>query len=380
MPRWLSEGISVYEERQENPAWGQTMTPQYRELILEDEKEDSEGGGGATPVSKLSGAFLRPPSPMHLQFAYFESSMVVEYVIERWGAGALSRVLMDLANDIPINAALANHTEPIEKLDESFAIWFKEKAKALAPKVDWERPDVPPDASSEALAKFNRANPNNFRGLLAEGRALIAERKVDEAKAPLNRAAELYPEYGEDGGPYELLAKVYRELGDVKLERQMLEKHVALNAEAVEPRLRLSEIAKSAADWAGVRKFAEQMLAVNPLVPAPHRYLAQAAEATNDRALAIESHRTLLLLDPLDRADHHFRVAQLLTEEKQYAVARQEAVMALEEAPRFRQAQRLLLEIVDTMERSGLPAAPYPATTAPALAPEPSPTTQEAAH
>ena len=42
MPRWLSEGISVYEERQENPAWGQSMTPQYRELILE---------GGATKVS-----------------------------------------------------------------------------------------------------------------------------------------------------------------------------------------------------------------------------------------------------------------------------------------------------------------------------------------
>ena len=27
MPRWLSEGISVYEERQAEPAWGQSMTP-----------------------------------------------------------------------------------------------------------------------------------------------------------------------------------------------------------------------------------------------------------------------------------------------------------------------------------------------------------------
>jgi hypothetical protein len=55
-----------------------------------------------TPVSKLSGAFLRPPSPMHLQFAYYESSMVVEYVAGRFGIEALQRVLADLANDVPI--------------------------------------------------------------------------------------------------------------------------------------------------------------------------------------------------------------------------------------------------------------------------------------
>ena len=53
MPRWLSEGISVYEEAQANPAWGQSMTPLYRQMILE---------GGLTPVSELSAAFLNPPS------------------------------------------------------------------------------------------------------------------------------------------------------------------------------------------------------------------------------------------------------------------------------------------------------------------------------
>ncbi|MHC4146874.1 MAG: gluzincin family metallopeptidase [Planctomycetota bacterium] len=30
MPRWLSEGISVYEELQRDPTWGQRMDPQYR--------------------------------------------------------------------------------------------------------------------------------------------------------------------------------------------------------------------------------------------------------------------------------------------------------------------------------------------------------------
>src|SRR3989475_8504653 len=68
MPRWLSEGISVYEEQQANPVWGQRMNPRYRELILE---------GGLTPVGELSAAFLTAKSDHHLQFAYYESSLVV---------------------------------------------------------------------------------------------------------------------------------------------------------------------------------------------------------------------------------------------------------------------------------------------------------------
>ena len=50
------------------------MNPQYREMIL---------GGEMTPVSQLSSAFLAPKTPLHLQFAYFESSLVVEYLVEQ---------------------------------------------------------------------------------------------------------------------------------------------------------------------------------------------------------------------------------------------------------------------------------------------------------
>src|SRR5690606_27397052 len=65
MPRWLSEGISTYEERLANPAWGEQLTPKYRNMILQ---------GEMTPVSSLSAAFLTPKSGLHLQFAYYQSS------------------------------------------------------------------------------------------------------------------------------------------------------------------------------------------------------------------------------------------------------------------------------------------------------------------
>src|SRR2546423_10405555 len=76
MPRWLSEGISVYEERQADPAWGMRLNAHYRAMIKKD---------GLTPVGSLSAAFLAPKTSDHLQFAYLESSLVVEYIVSRYG-------------------------------------------------------------------------------------------------------------------------------------------------------------------------------------------------------------------------------------------------------------------------------------------------------
>lgn len=362
MPRWLSEGISVYEELQENPSWGQKMTVDYREMILK---------GEATPVSKLSSAFMKPPSPEHLMFAYYESSQVIEYIIKQFGIEALRKVLADLGEGVNINVALGRHTAPIEKLDADFAAHFKGLAENLA-KVDWTKPDFGIEADSAAIAEWNRAHPNNFQGILAEGRALMSEKKWREAKAPLEKAIALFPGYIEGGGAYIALASIHRELGETKEERAILEKFAALDADAIEPRLRLIALAIAEKDWKLVKQTADQLLAINPLIPAPHRFLVQASTALDDRRTAIEGHRTLLLLDPLDRAEHHYQLAKLLMEEQELPDARREIVRALEEAPRYRAAHALLLQIAEKTPAPVVPASTRPAPAA-AEPMEPSP-------
>ncbi len=52
MPRWLSEGISVHEERVANGSWGQAMNLLYRKMIL---------GGELTPVSRVEWSVSRTP-------------------------------------------------------------------------------------------------------------------------------------------------------------------------------------------------------------------------------------------------------------------------------------------------------------------------------
>ena len=331
MPRWLSEGISVYEERLANPTWGQGMTPQYREMIL---------GKDLVPVGDLSSAFLTAKSDLHLQFAYYESSLVVEFLVERYGFESMKKILHSLSEGVPINDAIAAHTAPLEKIEEQFAVYARERAEKLAPDLDFEKPE------RGALASDVLVGPgaNNFYLLTRHINKLIAEKKWAEAKEPAERLLKSFPNYIGADNPHQLLAEIYRGLNDTNAERAVLTKWAELDADAADTFLRLAEMAADASDWQTAKTNAERYLAVNPLVAPPHRHLAHANEALGNKDEALREWRKLLLLDPPDPAEAHFRVAVLMNE-KGEPDARRHLLQALEEAPRFREAHRLLLQM-----------------------------------
>ena len=342
MPRWLSEGISVHEEKLANRAWGQSMTPQYLEIIA---------GGGLTPVSRLSGAFLQPPSPLHLQFAYYESSLVVEFLIARHGFDKLKGILSDLAEDTPINQILQFHTGSLEDLDGEFKEFVDSRGAELASKADWEQPDLTDESDPEELARWNREHPDNFWGLRRLAVHLVSKERWEEAKKPLEKLLALCPEYVGPGNGYELLARVHRQLSETDAEREVLKKLAVLDADAVGVYLRLLELCTRVKDWKGLASNARRLLAVNPLLKAPHRYLAQAMEELGTPAEAVSSYRSLLSMDPVDPSGLHFRLARLLRGQGDLEKAKRQLLMALEESPRFRDAHRELLAVVRQLER-----------------------------
>ena len=348
MPRWLSEGISVYEERQADPTWGQSINPRYRQMMLGDE---------LTPVSELSGAFLHPKSPLHLQFAYFESSLVVEYLVEQHGLEALKRVLVDLGVGMPINEALARHAGSLEGLDTQFAEYARAKANEMAPDAEWSEPELPRRASSEMIAGWLKDHPANYGALLRLALQLLSEKKWTEAREPLEKMVQLYPRDAGSQSPYLLLAQVYRELGENQQEQSVLEKLAELSCDNVEMFDRLTELTSQTEAWELTKKHALRWLGVNPLTPTPHRRAAEAAEKLGDDALAIDSYRALLLLDPIDPADLHLKLATALERSDNLPSARRHALLALEETPRFRAAHKRLLSIVQKLENSTTPPA-----------------------
>jgi tetratricopeptide (TPR) repeat protein len=351
MPRWLSEGISVYEERQVDPSRGMRINPRYREMIL---------GEDLVPVGKLSGAFLAPKTPEHLQFAYLESSLVVEFIVDRYGIGALRGVLRDLRDGMEINAALAKNTVPLGELEKEFEKHARRLAEQLGPGLDWAKPDPEMLVASAAdmLAVWEKAHPNNYWLLRLRASRAAEEQKWPEARAALEKLIEVYPEQKGGETAYRPLVAALRALGDTAAERQALKKWAEVDDEAPEAYLRLVELAAGDKDWPTVIQNVNRYLAVNPLVAPPYRYLAEASAAMGDDSSGVVAWRTLLQLDPPDPAQAHFELARLLHRRGDNAEARQQVLLSLEDTPRYREALRLLVDLKRAEEAARPPADP----------------------
>jgi len=349
MPRWLSEGISVYEERQANPHWGEKMNLGYRQMILEDQ---------LTPLGKLSGAFLGATNSEHLLFAYYESSLVVQFIVDKFGLDSLKKILADLHEGVEINPAIAAHTEPMADLEKKFDAYARETAAKLAPGVDLTKP---PEMRTEAERDIWRvAHPNNYYIRMDHATDLMKAKKWAEAKPVLEQLIETYHGESKAENPMWLLAATERNLRDTNSELATLEKFATQEYDFADLYSRLVELCRQQKNWPAVTNYADRLLAINPLSPVPHRGLAEAGVALGKNEMAITAYRKLLALDPPDPTETHYQLAKLLhARGDSEAEARRQVLQALEEAPRFREAQRLLL---DVDKNSPQPPPPPPAS------------------
>ncbi len=330
MPRWLSEGISVYEERQANPTWGHAIDLKFRDMILE---------GGLAPIGKMSSAFLTPESNEHLQFAYFQAGLVIEFLVNRSGFPALKQLLNDLREGKEINASIESRYGSLKDLEAEFEKHSKEIAKKLAPGLDTSKPGFSKLGGDREA--WETLHPKNYHVLVQKAQKLVEAKQWAEAKVELEKILSLYK--GPTGGasPQILLARVHRALKETDAERRLLEQVVAMESDAVEALRRLMEIAEAAHDWEALRRFAEQHLAIDPLSAPPYLALGRATEVLKDIPAALLALQTALKLDPPRPAETHFNLARLFHEKKDPR-ARRHVLMALEEAPRYMEAHKLL--------------------------------------
>jgi hypothetical protein len=276
IPRWLSEGISGYEEQRRDPAWGQALSPRMKQLI---------DAGELAPLGQLSRAFWAPKSPEHLMFAYYQSALAVAFLVDRAGFDALVAVLRDLGQGVPVNRAIEARIGPLGALEPAFAAYARARAQA-AP--------FDPEAAQRAAAAA-------------------------------------------------------RARGDAAAERQALEGLVARRPEDAGALGRLLELAEAAGDAAAVERHARVLAGTAPLTAAPWLALGRALEARaagegGAAAEAVSAYERALAVGAPDPAVVHLRAARLLRGRDPRA-ARRHALDALAEAPRFREAHDLLLEL-----------------------------------
>jgi tetratricopeptide (TPR) repeat protein len=337
MPRWLSEGISVFEEQQADPRWGQQMNLEYHDRIL---------SGRMQPISRMSAAFLEAKDNGDTQFAYFQSGLVVKFLVEERGFQPLRATLQSIAQGREPNAALEQHFGPLAELDQAFVTYARKAAHALAPAFDLRRPGDPVAQLLLKAAPVLAAHPN-LHVKLEDVRSTIERGDWADARTQL-RAITTTGLYlpGRDN-VHALLARACAELGDTAGEREALTAIATHEADALDAVARLLALAQTAQEWPEVIRWSDAWLAINPLAATPWRSLLDAHEQRDEFASAAHAGRILLRLDPPDFAAVHFRVAQALANTEPEA-ARRHVLQALEEAPRFRAAYDLLATLPPT--------------------------------
>jgi tetratricopeptide (TPR) repeat protein len=337
MPRWLSEGISVYEERQRDPAWGMWMNDKFREMVLDEET--------LTPMSRLSGAFMGPKTQDHLMFAYYESSQAVEFLMEKFGKDKFQGILHDLAGGKRINDAIAANVGGIEEVEKQFAQYITAKAKNFGAKADWEEPKPeelnPFDTGS--FTEFLKKHPTNLWALHKEADAMIEAKKWKEVLPLADKLIELLPDnYDSDSG-YALKVQALRQLKRADEETIVLRQIAAKSSSAQSAFLRLIDLDVPAKRWPEVKANAQRSTALNPFLVTPQRALADACAALNETPEAIAAYERVLVLDPSGGAQTHFKLAALLRA-SDAAKAKKHLLDSLALAPRNREGLELLRE------------------------------------
>jgi tetratricopeptide (TPR) repeat protein len=339
VPRWLTEGISVYEEYKRQPAWG-------RELALEYAHELGEGR--AFGVKKLPQAFKRPES---LSLAYFEASLVVEHLVAQNGEDGLRTLLHAYASGATDADAFSKaFGRSVDEVETSFNAFVEQRYGALRDAMRTPPTQVKADDLT-GLRTRAEANPGNYISQLTYGQALIKAEDLEGARAPLERAARLAPEAQGDGSPHALLARIaeiQKDPARARREYRALLTYDHTNANAARRWAALAATANAAdEEYSALRLVAD----LDPFDADAHGKLGRLLVAKGSNAEALIEFQAALALGPQNPADAHSDVAEVLLKLGRKADAKREALLALQVAPTFARAQDLLLAAEEGQQR-----------------------------
>ncbi len=318
MPRWLSEGISVYEETQKDVSWGQHLSPDFKQIV---------DGEGFPAVGDLRRFFADPETPVHLMYGYFVSGEFVAFYVNHYGLDALVTALDRIGDGMAAVEALISASGVSARLmDERFMEYMGNRCAPL-----------------KALSKNSE-----FREALDAGKEAVEAKNWVEAERFFLKAHALYPDYIAEDAPLRLWVDAGMARGDPGWHhRKALKKLVEWDATAHEACLVLSEFYVEDKDWAAARAVLNRALAVRPFQVEILARRAEVHEMLANWDAAIADWRRLIYLDVPGRAAHRLNLAEALAKKGEVKAAKAEVLALLETMPHFWDAQQLLLQLVE---------------------------------
>lgn len=313
VPRWFSEGASVHEEWSTGPLPGRHIPLHVLGAMAVDR---------FLPVAELDEGFIRPTYENQVIVSYMQAGLICQYISDNFGQSAL-RVMLErfrAGDDTPM------------ALEAALGITAAEFDRRFAEFVEAEFGTV-------------LANHESFEETLDAMLQDFLAGNWAEALAAADAAISLNPDYVDEESPYLYRARALQETGDETAARETLMRYWRLGGYDPAALMRLARWLAAAGDTATAIEVLEATVQVAPLDEAVHTELGDLLLATRP-ADALREFTVLAALAPHDQASLNLRLARAHLALDDTDKATEYLLYALEIAPQYREAQKLLLEIV----------------------------------
>ena len=316
VPRWFAEGMAMHEETANNPEWGDRFSVEGITAIR-DKK--------LLPIAKLDAGFVRPKYPAQVSVSYFQAGKICDYISERWGFPKLLEMMHAFAAKQTTEQIVEQKLgmKP-EEFDTVFLVWLDKQVGRTV------------------------ANFEEWRKRLKANVALLKDKKYDEVIKEGLEIRDLYPDYVEAGNVYEQLADSYLEKKDVDSAIRELMAYAKIGGR---DRDLLKQLGKLLEDKGNKKEAAGVYDRINYFYPMQdedlHKKLGNLWLELGNTKGAVKEFSAAVGSKPVDPALAYFNLARAQSASGNKADARESLVSALENAPGFKPAQKLLLELTD---------------------------------
>jgi tetratricopeptide (TPR) repeat protein len=332
LPRWLSEGTSVYEERMARKEWGREMDIPFARYL---------DRGKLITLRDLNSGFS---SPEQISYSYYQASLVVEHIIAGYGQPKLRALVATYADGSDTETAIRKALGvDIDELQKSFDAFLETRyagmRRALAVPNGLTEKSTP-----EQIKAIASANPGNYTAQMALGESLMAS-NPDGAIAAFESASKLIPNVTGPESPDALIAAVATKKGDKPRAVTALETLTGMSNTDLASARQLATLVDPARDRNRMQLALKSVVAIDPFDGAAHAQLGRLDLEAKRLDDAIRNFRVALAAKPLDRASAHADLGEALAEAGQREEAKKQALAALEIAPSYTRAQDLLLKL-----------------------------------
>ena len=333
LPRWLSEGLSVFEERRARPDWGRKMEVPFAQALE---------AGKLLKLRDLNEGFS---DPRLISLVYYQASLVADHLIATYGEPALWRLLKAYGEGLETEAAFkAAFNATIDEVQESFDARLERDYAGL--RAALKTPSVPDDSTVDQLKAIAADNPGSFGVQMRLAQALHEAGDPAASIEALERASRLVPAANGEANPNALIARIAIEQGDTARAIRALEAVVTVDSADVESARQLAALVEPLGDAARTAAAYGLVAELDPFDVQAQAVVGRRALQQRDAARALRAFRSAMAAGPADKAAAHLDLAEAYFMAGQLVDAKRETLGALEIAPSFERAQDLLLETI----------------------------------